>query len=275
MNVPRRTVLTGLAATICGCQSPVTNSNSRTGEQTSETNGDSKSEATTSSSEKTTEADTLYHVSTIDALSCGHFSDEQPIGEVVSRGGFGLGTVNGLDGELVVVDGTAYAVRGDGTAVTVDGSTKTPFAAVTAFEPDDSIDLGRVDGFDDFALRVTDALPRTDHFYALNVEGTFEFLRTRSVNRQIEPYPSLEAVIENEAIFEFDTVEGQMPTFFIPEQFERIHPPGFHAHFITADRDGGGHVYDFRANSLTVEFDRLDSIRLDLADRPVESYPPC
>ncbi|MEY7849212.1 acetolactate decarboxylase [Natrarchaeobius sp. A-rgal3] len=253
MTTSRRAVLVGLAAALSGCATP-------------------RAESTAGSVEVT---DTLYQVSTIDALSCGHFADEQTVGGLLERGGFGLGTVNELDGELAVVDGEAYAVRGDGTAVALEPETKTPFATVTAFEPDATIELENVESFEEFADRVTERLPRTDHFHALNLRGSFEFVRTRSVDGQVEPYPTLEDVLENETVFEFEDVEGEMPTFFIPDQFEQIHPPGYHAHFITSARDGGGHVYDFRADSLEVEIDHLDSVEIELAQRDVEEYPPC
>jgi acetolactate decarboxylase len=247
--IDRRTVLLGLGCCLAGCAAPA--------------------------AEERASDDELYQVSTVDALFCGHFADETPISEVLDNGGFGLGTVNGLDGELVVVDGQAYAVRGDGTAVEVPEDTKTPFAAVTEFDPDTTVELADVRSFTEFTERMTERLPRTDHAHALRVEGTFEFLQTRSVHEQVEPYPTLEAVIENENIFDFTDVEGTMATFFIPEQFERIHPPGYHAHFVTEQRDGGGHVYDLRAGSLTVEIDHLDSVEVELPEREVEEYPPC
>lgn len=256
MGLERRTVLAGLAAGFAGCTGRFAD---RSGEEKTEKIGE----------------DALYHVSTIDALYCGHFADETTIGEVLENGDWGLGTVNGVDGEMVVADGVAYAVRGDGTADEIDDETKTPFAAVTEFESDKTVELDDVEGFEGFTTRINEELPRTDHFHALKVEGEFDYLRTRSVEEQVEPYPTLEEVVENEVTFEFENVEGSMPTFYIPDRFEGIHPPGYHSHFVTGERDGGGHVYDFRADSLTVEIDQLKSIHVELAEREVEEYPPC
>jgi len=256
MEVRRRAFLSGFAAALSGCVS-APERNDRDGGADG------------------VDADTFYQVSTADALRCGHFSDETTVGEVVENGDWGLGTVNGVDGELVIVNGTAYAVRGDGTADELDEDTKTPFAAVTEFDADETVELDSVDSFEGFGDRVTEALPRSDHFYALRVEGSFGYLRTRSVDRQVEPYPTLGEVVENETVFEFEDAEGIMPTFYIPEQFEGIHRPGYHAHFISEGRDGGGHVYDLRAESLTVGIDRLESVNIELAEKDVEEYPPC
>lgn len=256
MGIERRTVLTGLAAGFAGC----------TGRFADGSGGGST---------KGVDKDTLYHVSTVDALYCGHFADETTVGELLDSGDWGLGTVNGVDGEMVVADGVAYAVRGDGSVDELNDETKTPFAAVTEFESDETVEFENIEGFEGFTERVTKELPRTDHLYALKIKGRFDYLRARSVKRQVEPYPTLEEVVENEVTFEFENVEGSMPTFYIPERFSGVHPPGYHAHFVTDERDGGGHVYDLRADSLTVEVDYLESIHLELAEREVEEYPPC
>jgi len=125
--------------------------------------------------------DTFHQVSTVDALYCGHFEEKTTVGEVLEKGDWGLGTVNGVDGEMVIADGEAYAVRGDGTADVLGDEVHTPFAAVTEFVPDETHELENIEGFEAFTERMTELLPRTDHFYALRTEGKFDYLRTRSV----------------------------------------------------------------------------------------------
>ena len=44
----------------------------------------------------------------------GIYDGEMTIGELLSHGNFGVGTFNGLDGEMVVLDGVCYQVRHDG-----------------------------------------------------------------------------------------------------------------------------------------------------------------
>jgi len=45
----------------------------------------------------------------------GIYDGEMTIGELLSHGNFGVGTFNGLDGEMVVLDGVCYQVRHDGS----------------------------------------------------------------------------------------------------------------------------------------------------------------
>jgi len=44
----------------------------------------------------------------------GIYDGETTYGELKQHGGFGLGTLNGLDGEMVGLDGKFYQVKTDG-----------------------------------------------------------------------------------------------------------------------------------------------------------------
>ena len=58
------------------------------------------------------------------------------IGELLSHGSFGLGTFNALDGEMVILDGQCFQLRGDGTTRPAAMDQHTPYATVTNFAPD-------------------------------------------------------------------------------------------------------------------------------------------
>jgi acetolactate decarboxylase len=60
---------------------------------------------------------------------------------LLRHGDFGLGTYNSLDGEMLVLDGACYQLRGDGSATVADLDELTPFAAVTWFHPDHTIEV--------------------------------------------------------------------------------------------------------------------------------------
>jgi alpha-acetolactate decarboxylase len=58
-----------------------------------------------------------------------------PIPELLRHGDFGVGTLDHLDGELVILDGRPYQVRGDRAVVAVPSGRSSPFAIVTRFDP--------------------------------------------------------------------------------------------------------------------------------------------
>ena len=78
----------------------------------------------------------VFQTSTISALLAGVYDGELTVRELLAHGDFGVGTFDQLDGEMVVLDGTCYRLRSDGSARIADPSTHTPFAAVTDFVPD-------------------------------------------------------------------------------------------------------------------------------------------
>ena len=80
-----------------------------------------------------------YQVSTISSLLAGGYDGATTIGEMLRHGNFGLGTFNGVDGEMIVLDGQVYRATVDGRAHLVDPSDLTPFAVVVPFQPQSSM----------------------------------------------------------------------------------------------------------------------------------------
>src|SRR6266853_3459774 len=87
--------------------------------------------------------DVLFQVSTLDALSLGIYDSSFSIGQLRQHGDFGVGTYEGLDGEMVALDGHFYHVRSDGTVSESGEDEKTPFAVVTKFKPDVQISVNQ------------------------------------------------------------------------------------------------------------------------------------
>src|SRR5262249_42793812 len=53
----------------------------------------------------------VFQVSTLDALSLGIFQGALKFSQLREHGDFGVGTFDGLDGELVALDGSFYQIR--------------------------------------------------------------------------------------------------------------------------------------------------------------------
>src|SRR5690242_7808224 len=71
--------------------------------------------------------DVLYQVSTLGALQQGLFTGAEPIGTLKQHGDFGLGTFDGLNGEMIVLDGKVYQVTVDGVGHIAPDTDSTPF----------------------------------------------------------------------------------------------------------------------------------------------------
>ena len=75
----------------------------------------------------------LFQTSTIDALLSGAFEGDVSLSELLQHGDLGLGTLNGLDGELIVIEGDAWQANAECKLIRATGSARTPYAVVTAF----------------------------------------------------------------------------------------------------------------------------------------------
>src|SRR5215217_4919413 len=97
---------------------------------------------------------TLFQVSTSTALVEGVYGGVVTIGELKQHGSFGFGTFDGLDGEMLGLDGHFYQVLGDGTVREARDDAKAPFAVVTEFRAERELVLDHVESFDDLSAQL-------------------------------------------------------------------------------------------------------------------------
>ena len=210
------------------------------------------------------ERDTLAQFATIDALLSGLYDGVAGVGGLKSYGDLGIGTFDGLDGEMVVLDGQVYRVGADGRAMVVAADETTPFATVTFFKSDRDIGVPAGTDFAGFQALVDASLTSANLFHAFRAEGRFKTLRTRSVPKQKKPYRPLVEVVKEQSVFEFRDVDGVLVGFYAPAFAKGINVPGYHLHFLTADRKAGGHVLDFTVDRLDLKVDVLSRFLLML-----------
>jgi acetolactate decarboxylase len=203
----------------------------------------------------TPDADLLYQVSVIDALMQGAYDGVVPVGEVMRHGDFGLGTFDGLDGEMVVLDGTCYQVGMDGTAHPVNSTILVPFAEITTFELERVVPGISGMNLSQVTAALDTALPSENLFYAIRIDGTFPSVQARSVPRQEKPYPPLTEAVSHQAVFQWYNVTGTVVGFYSPSFTEGIDVTGYHLHFLSADRTTGGHVLDLALEDTPVVLD--------------------
>jgi len=206
----------------------------------------------------------LFQASTIGALLDGAYDGDLSFAELAEHGDLGLGTLNGLDGEMIGLDGAFYRAGVDGEVVQVSPQERTPFAVVSRFEP--TIEQ-RLDGpFEHAELLASldELIPPGVASCAIRLDGRFESVRARSVPRQRPPYRPLTEVVLEQRVFELADVEGTMLGFRFPDYVEGIEVSGYHLHFIDAGRRHGGHVLGSRSRGLRTRLDPSSELRIEL-----------
>jgi acetolactate decarboxylase len=206
----------------------------------------------------------LFQASTIGALLEGAYDGDVTIAELAEHGDLGLGTLNGLDGEMIALDGRFYRADVEGEVTEVEASARTPFAVVAPFSPAIELDLQGPLDHEELLARLDERTPDEAASCAVRVDGRFELVRARSVPRQEPPYRPLTEVVSDQHVFELSDVEGTMLGFRFPEYAEGIEVSGYHLHFITADRSRGGHVLGSTCAGARAQLDPSSDLHVEL-----------
>ena len=216
------------------------------------------------------ENETLFRVSTLPALMQGLYDGVMPVSELLAHGDLGLGTFDGLDGEMVVLDGKAWQVRVDGSvneiATQAGPDMTTPYAAVTVFEPDLATVLLPARDLAGIEKQLTAMLPGPNLPCAVRVSGLFTTVSTRSVPKQDKPYPPLTEAAKEQRVFTAERVAGTIVGFWLPETWANVGVAGFHLHFLSNDRAFGGHLLDAGGTGLRAELDPTPGLMVVLPE---------
>lgn len=211
-------------------------------------------------------SDLIYQESTIGKLDDGEFEGMISMGELKHHGDFGIGTFDGLDGEMVGVDGEFFQVDYKGAAQVADDKITTPFAMVTFFESDKTVNLTGEFNYGKLITTLDEYLPSKDIIYAIKITGKFDYLKTRSVPKQIKPYPPLKEVVKEQSIFEYRDTKGTAVGFWVPSYMKDINVQGYHLHFISEDKKSGGHLLELKIANPTIFIDFNSRLRLSEID---------
>lgn len=207
---------------------------------------------------------TLYQYGTLGLLVPGLFEGTNNLENILSHGDTGIGTGDGLDGELIIIDGTPYQVNGNGETNKLNLNFSVPFADVhyanfsKIFEINQSIRINNL--FEKFLNEVG----TKNIFLSIKIHGVFSSIKTRSVKKQSKPYTTLEDSANNQRTFQSNNVKGTIIGYYSPELFNGPSVGGFHVHFLADDLSIGGHVLDFELDKGNIYFQRLDKFEQQL-----------
>ncbi len=206
----------------------------------------------------------VFQVSTFEALKQGKFDNETTFRELKKHGDFGLGTLTGLDGEMVALNSEFFQIKADGSVHSIPDDAKTPFSVVTFFSPDQKVSLPKVNNMKELQAALDHIQPNTDSILAVKVNATFSHIKVRSPRRQQKPYPPLEEALKGQAEFELKNVEGALVGFRFPKYMDGVGVPGDHLHFIAGDKKSGGHVMDCTAGNGVIEIAVISGLSVKL-----------
>ncbi len=210
-------------------------------------------------------SDGLYQILPYNTFAAGAFDGNTTFSELAAHGDFGIGTLNGLNGEMFALDGKFYQIPVDGAPREIAALEKTPYATVTFFDVEQSFQVTGVPSYSQLTSIINSSLPDYDLIYAIRIHGSFDLAKTRSVPIQSQPYPTVFEAVANQTVFNLEKVDGTLVGFFFPESMSGVDFAGYHLHFLTDDHSAGGHLLDCVVADAVVEIDVINSYNLILS----------
>lgn len=210
----------------------------------------------------------MFQVSTLQALALGYTKSVITVEELLRHGNIGLGTFEGVDGEMIILDGHCYQATADGTAFEAPPEKGVPFCAVSSLEQSEVFEIGSIAGINDLKTLLN---IRIDESFALNsmhvvrIDSCFNTVMARSETGRRSRHVELKNLLENnQQDFTFNNIEGTLVCVYFPDYMDGINAPGWHLHFISKDGKKGGHVFDVSFDSATAAINKISAVELRL-----------
>jgi acetolactate decarboxylase len=212
-------------------------------------------------------SDQIYQYSVFTALANKIYDGELTVGMLKEKGDLGLGTYNGLNGEMIVLNGSVYQFLANGNVREPGDSELVPLAVVTCFETDTLLKTNELLDYTRMKTLIEESLPSPNKGYAFRIEGTYGYIKCGSADKQVKPYSNtLSQALVNRPVFTWENIRGTLVGFWIPQYLDDINVPGFHLHFISEDETKAGHVLDFSADKLNISIDYCSGFNIELPE---------
>lgn len=208
---------------------------------------------------------TVFQISTSGALVAGVYDKEMSVGSLLQHGNFGIGTFAGLDGEMAVLDGDVFQIKGSGQVIEANDDVGVPFAVMTYFSPDKSGIIKAITCFDDLETKCSSFRKSDNIFYAFRLHGLYKQIKTRAVNPP-KPGVSFVDAANEQSEFVFNHVMGTLVGIWSPTFASEFSVQGYHFHFISDDHTRGGHVLGLEADELELQMQILNNYHLILPE---------
>jgi acetolactate decarboxylase len=213
---------------------------------------------------KPANGDDLFSAGFASGFIGGLYDNWYPYKELEKHGDFGIGAPGHLDGELLLLNGKIYQTQFTGKTTLVADTGKLPYAVVCFFKAKKVYKHTGTLSKTALYSYLDSLLTNQNGIYAIHISGKFKLVKTRAFPPVEKPYQPLAAMLNRQHFFEHNNVQGDLVGFRIPAFMEGAHISGYHFHFLSMDKQAGGHLIDLLAEDITVEIDTLTSYTMDL-----------
>ena len=208
----------------------------------------------------------IYQIALLQSLAMGYFDGSITVKDLKSYGDTGIGTFEGLNGELIALDGVVYQADHNCKIHVMSDKDKVPFSNVTFFEKDFSVKLSDVPDKDSLEKILNELVDKhgQNYFYMVKIPAEFNEILVRSERGTEEPYPTLVEALKTQKEITPQNISGTIVGLYCPQFMSSLNSTGWHFHFVSADKKIGGHVLDLNLKSGEAQFDKTENFYMQL-----------
>ncbi|KFE42151.1 acetolactate decarboxylase [Staphylococcus agnetis] len=196
---------------------------------------------------------TIYQHGTLGVIMTGALEGTTSIGEILRYGNYGIGTLEGGDGEVMIQDGIAYHISATDEKVRIlADDARLPYANVVQFYADTSFEC-QYDNEKTLYEKIRQMMRSKNLFSVVKISGRFKHMHGRVMPKQNPPYRKLVESARQQPEYQCNQVEGTIIAFYTPDYYHGVGSGGFHAHFLSKDQTFLVHVLDFETINVRVE----------------------
>ena len=96
-----------------------------------------------------TDRETIFQVSLLQGLTLGDYYGSVTVKDLKEKGDTGIGTFEGVNGELIMLDGEVYRAKSDGSVEAAPDAETIPFSNVTFFDAEPTEEISAVANIND------------------------------------------------------------------------------------------------------------------------------
>ncbi len=156
----------------------------------------------------------------------------------------------------------------DGTVKVAPPEMGVPFSSVTFLNGQSEYEMDETDSIE--KLKTSLDLKIEENFglnsmHIVRIDGDFKKISARSEEAYRSHHITLKDVLANtQEDFYFGELSGTLICVYYPDYMDGINAPGWHLHFISADRQQGGHVFDLHMKKGSVKMDKISNIHIQI-----------
>jgi acetolactate decarboxylase len=216
----------------------------------------------------------LFTAGVASGLMGGLYDGFYPIDSLKTKGDFGLGAPDKLDGEIMVLNGKVYQTQYTGKTFEMPDSRQlVPFCMVNYFEANTIVHVKNKMSKTEFYHFLDSIMPNVNGMYAIHIKGKFDYVKTRAfppVNEQ--PYPQLAGMLDRQRFFQFKQSSGDLIGYRLPAYMDNTNISGYHFHYLSDQKDAGGHIVDLITGEVDIEISFMDSYTIQVPSTPAFNH---